>query len=65
MSGAGPSSQPPTGLPTGAAAKVFDTLFGTRMATEGAQLQLPRKIPVRVEPKTFFGKSRVMGWFLS
>lgn len=35
---------------------MFDTLFGTRMATEGAQLQLPRKIPVRVEPKTFFGR---------
>lgn len=58
----GPGMQPPpTGMPTGTAAKVFDSLFGTRMATEGAQLQIPRKIPVRVEPKTFFG-TRAIGW---
>ena len=36
-------------------AQVFDTLFGTRYYTEGATLQLPRKVPMRVEPKSYFG----------
>jgi hypothetical protein len=31
-------------------------LFGTRMHTEGAELQLPRKVPMRVEPKSYFGE---------
>lgn len=37
-------------------AQVFDTLFGTRYYTEGATLQLPRKVPMRVEPKSYFGE---------
>lgn len=33
------------------------------MATDGAQLQLPRKIPVRVEPKTYFANERTfLAW---
>jgi len=32
-----------------------DALFGTRAYTEGARYQLPRKIPLRIEPKTYFG----------
>jgi uncharacterized membrane protein YidH (DUF202 family) len=35
---------------------VFDRVFGTRGHTEGAELQLPRKIPLRVEPKSYFGE---------
>lgn len=35
---------------------VLDTLFGTRAHTPGAALQLPRKVPLRIEPKTWFGK---------
>ena len=30
-------------------------MFGTRAYTEGALYQVPRKIPVRIEPKTYFG----------
>jgi hypothetical protein len=37
------------------ATALSDALFGTRGYTEGAQYQLPRKIPLRIEPKTFFG----------
>jgi hypothetical protein len=33
-----------------------DEVFGTRSYTEGAQIQLPRKIPLRIEPKTYFGE---------
>lgn len=33
-----------------------DQLFGTRGYTEGARYQLPRKIPLRIEPKTYFGE---------
>jgi len=36
-------------------AQVLDTLFGTRYHTPGAALQLPRKVPMRVEPKSYFG----------
>lgn len=35
-----------------------DTLFGTRSYTQGAEYHLPRKIPLRVEPKTYFGGFR-------
>lgn len=34
-------------------------LFGTRNYTAGAEIQLPRKIPLRIEPKTYFGATRV------
>jgi hypothetical protein len=34
-----------------------DQLFGTREYTHGARYQLPRKIPLRIEPKTYFGAS--------
>lgn len=37
-------------------AQLFDKLFGTRYYTHGAELQLPRKVPMRVEPKSYFGK---------
>ena len=32
-----------------------DQLFGTREYTHGARYQIPRKIPLRIEPKTYFG----------
>ena len=34
---------------------VSDAVFGTRQHTTGAKLQLPRKVPLRIEPKTYFG----------
>lgn len=34
---------------------VMDQLFGTRYHTEGATIQRPRKVPMRVEPKSYFG----------
>lgn len=37
--------------------QVFDTMFGTKYHTPGAELQLPRKVPMRVEPKSYFGES--------
>lgn len=41
----------------------FDSLWGTRMHTQGAQLQLPRKIPMRVEPKSYFANERTfLSW---
>lgn len=33
-----------------------DRVFGTRTTTVGAALQLPRKAPLRIEPKTYFGE---------
>ena len=33
-----------------------DAIFGTRSYTAGARMQLPRKVPLRVEPKSFFGE---------
>lgn len=36
---------------------VFDSLYGTKQFTKGAELQRPRKVPMRVEPKSYFG-----GW---
>jgi hypothetical protein len=38
------------------AASVSDRLFGTRTLTVGAARQLPRKTPLRIEPKTYFGE---------
>ena len=35
---------------------VTDTLFGTKYFTQGAHLQLPRKVPLRIEPKSYFGE---------
>lgn len=45
------------------AQQVMDTMFGTRYHTEGAALQLPRKVPMRVEPKSFFANERTfLSW---
>lgn len=46
-------------------AQVLDTLFGTRYHTPGAALQLPRKVPMRVEPKSYFGETRAQPVFSS
>ena len=35
---------------------IFDKLYGTRFHTAGAELQIPRKVPMRVEPKSYFGE---------
>jgi len=43
--------------------QLTDTLFGTRAYTEGARYQIPRKIPLRIEPKTYFGKLNAAGYF--
>lgn len=40
---------------------VRDNLFGTLGHTEGAEYQIPRKIPLRIEPKTYFGARCVLG----
>ncbi|KIY98487.1 vacuolar transport chaperone-like protein [Monoraphidium neglectum] len=41
----------------------MDSLFGTRYHTVGAELQLPRKVPMRVEPKSFFANERTfLSW---
>lgn len=42
-----------------------DRLFGTRAHTEGAQYQLPRKTPLRIEPKTYFANERTFLAWLS
>jgi uncharacterized membrane protein YidH (DUF202 family) len=39
------------------ASALMDSLFGTRYHTEGATIQRPRKVPMRVEPKSYFGES--------
>ena len=36
--------------------RATDSMFGTRAYTPGALYQVPRKIPVRIEPKTYFGE---------
>lgn len=36
-------------------AALQDAVYGTRTHTAGAKYQLPRKVPLRIEPKTFFG----------
>ncbi|GAX86125.1 hypothetical protein CEUSTIGMA_g13538.t1 [Chlamydomonas eustigma] len=42
---------------------VTDKLWGTRTYTEGANLQKPRKVPLRVEPKSFFALERTfLSW---
>lgn len=33
-----------------------DALYGTQNYTSGARYQLPRKVPLRIEPKTYFGE---------
>lgn len=44
-------------------AQVFDTLFGTRSGAPGALLQKPRKVPMRVEPKSYFANERTfLSW---
>mmetsp|Transcript_8444 Transcript_8444/g.21119 ORF Transcript_8444/g.21119 Transcript_8444/m.21119 type:complete len:173 (-) Transcript_8444:570-1088(-) len=49
--------------PTGTLSALSDRLFGTRMHTEGAELQLPRKVPMRVEPKSYFALERTyLSW---
>ncbi len=42
---------------TGRLQQWSDNLFGTRYHTEGASLQLPRKVPLRIEPKSYFGEA--------
>ncbi|KAI8112615.1 hypothetical protein M9434_003936 [Picochlorum sp. BPE23] len=42
-----------------------DQLFGTREYTHGARYQLPRKIPLRIEPKTYFANERTFLSWLS
>lgn len=42
---------------------VFDKIYGTRFYTEGAELQIPRKVPMRVEPKSYFALERTyLSW---
>lgn len=41
----------------------WDRLYGTKMYTPGAELQLPRKVPMRVEPKSYFANERTfLSW---
>ncbi|KAK9813924.1 hypothetical protein WJX73_005115 [Symbiochloris irregularis] len=56
---AGPSTSQRNPAP----GEVTDALFGTRSYTAGAQYQLPRKIPLRIEPKTYFANERTfLAW---
>mmetsp|Transcript_34101 Transcript_34101/g.61480 ORF Transcript_34101/g.61480 Transcript_34101/m.61480 type:complete len:154 (-) Transcript_34101:567-1028(-) len=42
---------------------LFDKVYGTRQYTQGAELQLPRKVPIRVEPKSYFANERTfLSW---
>ncbi|GLI59006.1 hypothetical protein VaNZ11_000829 [Volvox africanus] len=42
---------------------LFDKLYGTKQFTAGAELQLPRKVPMRVEPKSYFANERTfLSW---
>lgn len=42
---------------------VTDTFFGTKYFTQGADLQLPRKVPLRIEPKSYFANERTfLSW---
>lgn len=42
---------------------LFDKIYGTRFHTEGAELQIPRKVPMRVEPKSYFALERTyLSW---
>ncbi|KAK9865381.1 hypothetical protein WJX84_009820 [Apatococcus fuscideae] len=48
---------------TGRLQQWSDDLFGTRYHTEGASLQLPRKVPLRIEPKSYFANERTfLAW---
>mmetsp|Transcript_6679 Transcript_6679/g.19222 ORF Transcript_6679/g.19222 Transcript_6679/m.19222 type:complete len:157 (+) Transcript_6679:440-910(+) len=50
-------------MATGVGNAVTDRLWGTRAVTVGAEHQLPRRIPVRIEPKTFFALERTyLSW---
>ncbi|KAK9826784.1 hypothetical protein WJX81_000272 [Elliptochloris bilobata] len=43
--------------------QISDALFGTRSHTAGARYQVPRKVPLRIEPKTFFANERTfLSW---
>lgn len=43
--------------------QLSDSLFGTRYHTQGASLQLPRKVPLRIEPKSYFANERTfLAW---
>jgi hypothetical protein len=53
-----PNRAPAAEMPGDPKAQVLDTLFGTRYHTPGAALQLPRKVPMRVEPKSYFGEGQ-------
>ena len=50
-----PSEQPQTNGQTAVSA-IQDAVYGTRNYTPGARYQLPRKVPLRIEPKTYFGE---------
>mmetsp|Transcript_24197 Transcript_24197/g.66235 ORF Transcript_24197/g.66235 Transcript_24197/m.66235 type:complete len:168 (-) Transcript_24197:652-1155(-) len=42
---------------------LLDKIHGTHFYTEGAEIQLPRKIPMRVEPKSYFALERTfLSW---
>ena len=45
--------------------RLRDQLFGTRRYTSGARYQVPRKIPLRIEPKTYFANERTFLSWLS
>eukprot|EP01023_Acetabularia_acetabulum_P017825 TRINITY_DN18968_c0_g2_i12.p4 TRINITY_DN18968_c0_g2~~TRINITY_DN18968_c0_g2_i12.p4 ORF type:complete len:148 (-),score=28.82 TRINITY_DN18968_c0_g2_i12:2132-2575(-) len=41
----------------------WQDFFGARRYTPGAQLQLPRRVPLRIEPKSFFANERTyLSW---
>ncbi|CAL5221671.1 g3901 [Coccomyxa viridis] len=42
-----------------------DAIYGTRNYTSGARYQLPRKVPLRIEPKTYFANERTLLAWLS
>ncbi|CAL8468941.1 g8482 [Coccomyxa elongata] len=40
-----------------------DSVYGTMAHTQGAKYQIPRKVPLRIEPKTYFANERTfLGW---
>ncbi|KAI3435623.1 hypothetical protein D9Q98_001683 [Chlorella vulgaris] len=50
-------------MPTMQPSALTDQLWGTRAHTQGAQYQKPRKIPLRIEPKTYFANERTfLAW---
>ncbi|PNH03530.1 Vacuolar transporter chaperone 1 [Tetrabaena socialis] len=45
------------------AALLFDKLYGSKQVTAGAEIQRPRKVPMRVEPKSYFANERTyLSW---